>query len=243
MATYFVSDFHLGELDPERDRKKYRLFCRFLERIGADLDHLVILGDLFDFWFEYRYLIPKQHLPILFRLRDLVAAGVKVTYVCGNHDFWIGDFMDVELGFGLVRDDFAIASPKGRVLVLHGDGVASSDWKYRILKRVLRNRINVALYRLLPPSLAYGLARAVSRRSRGHTEKRPKDSFVEEYVDCAKRKFAEGYFAVVCGHIHLPEIRKIGGNYYVNSGDWLTHFSYVRFDGSQFELGNMREEK
>jgi UDP-2,3-diacylglucosamine hydrolase len=243
MATYFVSDFHLGELDPERDRTKYRLFYRFLERTGTDLDHLVILGDLFDFWFEYRYLIPKQHLPILFRLRDLVVAGVKVTYVCGNHDFWIGDFMDVELGFSLVRDDFSIESPKGRVLVLHGDGVASSDWKYRILKRVLRSRINIALYRLLPPGLAYSLALAVSRRSRGHTERRPKDSFVEEYVDFAKRKFTEGYFAVICGHIHIPEIRKVADNYYVNSGDWLTHFSYVRLDGSQFELGNMHDEK
>jgi UDP-2,3-diacylglucosamine hydrolase len=87
------------------------------------------------------------------------------------------------------------------------------------------------------------LALAISRRSRGHTEKRPKDSFIEEYVTFAKERFAEGYFAVVCGHIHLPELRKIGDNYYVNSGDWLAHFSYVRFDGTQFVVDNMLDEK
>ncbi len=239
MSTFFVSDFHLGEPDPDRDREKYRLFCRFLDRVGADLDHLLILGDLFDFWFEYRHLIPKRHLAILFRLRDLVVAGVRVTYVCGNHDFWIGDFMETELGFSVVRDELSIDSPQGRVLVLHGDGVAPSDWKYRMLKRVLRNRVNIALYRLFPSSAAYGLALTVSRRSRGHTEQRPLDSFVEEYVDFARGKFAEGYFAVVCGHIHFPEIRRIGNNCYVNSGDWLSHFSFVRFDGSEFSLGSM----
>ncbi len=237
MATYFVSDFHLGESDPERDREKYRRFCDLLVQIKADLDHLVILGDMFDFWFEYRHLIPKHHQDVLCRLRDLVSEGVRVTYVCGNHDFWMGEFFDSELGIGLVRDDFTIDSARGKVLVLHGDGIAPSDWKYRILKRILRNRLNIFLYSQLPPSLAYNLALGVSRRSRGHTQKRPKDSFVEECVQFARAKVSEGYFAVVCGHIHLPEIREIGGGYYVNSGDWLTNFSYVRFDGSEFTLG------
>jgi UDP-2,3-diacylglucosamine hydrolase len=236
MATYFVSDFHFGEADPERDRRKYRVFREFVERVRVDLDHLVIVGDLFDFWFEYRHLIPKHYLPILAILRELTDSGVRITYVCGNHDFWMGDFMTAELDITMVRDEFIIASRKGNVLVLHGDGVAPSDWKYRLLKRVLRNRLNVALYRLLPPNFAYSLALAVSRRSRGHTEKRPKDSFVEEYVDFARRKFAEGYCAVICGHIHAPEIRDFGENYYVNTGDWLTHFSYVRFDDNKFTL-------
>lgn len=236
MATYFVSDFHLGESDSDRDQKKLSVFDRFLAQIGNDLDHLVVLGDLFDFWFEYRHLIPKRHLPVLFRLRELTTAGIKVTYVCGNHDFWVGDFMESELGFRVVRDEFVLESAGGRVLVLHGDGVAPSDWKYRILKRVLRNRVNIALYRLLPPGLAYRLALAVSHRSRGHTSMRPKASFVEEYVQFAQRKHAEGFAAVVCGHIHHPEIRRLGSNFYVNTGDWLDHFSYVRFDGAAFSL-------
>jgi UDP-2,3-diacylglucosamine hydrolase len=241
VATYFVSDFHFGEPDVERDRKKLRLFYYLLDQIRGDLDHLVILGDLFDFWFEYRHLIPKQHLPVLFRLKELVESGVRVTYVCGNHDFWVGEFMESELGFKLVRDEFVIDSPAGKVLVLHGDGVAPSDWKYRVLKRVLRNRVNIALYRLLPPNIAYGLALTVSRRSRGHTSMRPRDSFVEEYVSFARKKHAEGYFAIVCGHIHAPEIRQLGGNCYVNSGDWLDNYTYVRFDGTAFTIAAMQD--
>jgi UDP-2,3-diacylglucosamine hydrolase len=237
MATYFVSDFHLGEADPSRDQTKYRLFCNLLSKAGSDLEHLVILGDLYDFWFEYRHLVPKHNLQIPLKLKELVEAGTKVSYVCGNHDFWMGDFFETELGVGLIHDEFCLESPSGKVLVLHGDGIAPSDWKYRILKKILRNPVNIALYRLLPPNIAYRMALTVSRGSRGHTEKRPKDSFVEEYFEFAQRQFAKGYFAVVCGHLHLPEIRKSGDKFYVNSGDWLTHYSYVRFDGSEFLLG------
>jgi UDP-2,3-diacylglucosamine hydrolase len=237
MATYFVSDFHFGEADSRQESRKYDRFCSFLAQRQSDIEHLVILGDLFDFWFEYHHLLPKHHLPILFGLRDLVRGGVRVSYVCGNHDFWMGDFMEMELGIKLIRDRLVIETPEGKILALHGDGIAPSDWKYRILKSILRNRVNIALYRLLPPGLAYSLALGVSRRSRGHTAQRPKESFVEEYIDYARARIAEGYHALICGHIHLPEIRKIDDGFYVNSGDWLSHFSYVRYDRGDFEIG------
>lgn len=240
MAIYFVSDFHLGEDEEERERRKCVLFGDFLSRVGSDLKQLVILGDLFDFWFEYRHLIPKRHLPILFQLRDLAHGGTKVSYLCGNHDFWMGDFMESELGITLIQDRMVLETSHGRILATHGDGIAPSDWKYRMLKKILRNRVNIALYKLLPPGLAYPLALSVSRHSRGHTEQRPKDSFVDEYIEYTRARIAEGYFALVCGHIHLPEIRAIGAGYYVNSGDWLFHYSFVRYDEGKFEIGYMK---
>lgn len=239
MATYFVSDFHLGELDKDRDRRKLELFDQFLEKCKGDLAHLIILGDLYDFWFEYRYLIPKHNLSILYELKELVRRGVKVSYICGNHDFWIGDFMASELGFEVETDQLVIESQLGKVLVLHGDGLAPSDYKYRILKRVLRNRVGIALYRQLPTSLAYRLALGVSGSSRHYGAVQPSADFVREYHDFARKRFKEGFAAVVCGHIHWPELVEIDGRFYVNCGDWLNYFTYVRFDGMQFELSSM----
>ncbi|MBK7091699.1 MAG: UDP-2,3-diacylglucosamine diphosphatase [bacterium] len=239
MAIYFVSDFHLGERDRDRDQRKLELFDKFLSNISSDLSHLIILGDLYDFWFEYRYLIPKHNLSILFRLRDLVKSGVRVTYICGNHDFWIGDFMQSELGFEVEMDQLVLDTPRGKVLALHGDGIAPSDYKYRLLKRVLRNRAGIALYRQLPTTIAYKLALAVSGGSRHYGEQKPSDKFVSEYHDFARQKFSEGYHAIICGHIHWPELVDIGGNFYINCGDWLNYFSYVRLDNGKFELSAM----
>lgn len=236
MATYFVSDFHLGESSNDRDRRKLELFDRFLQRVAGDLSHLVILGDLYDFWFEYRYLIPKHNLTILFKLRELTQRGVKVSYICGNHDFWLGDFMQSELGFEVAVDRLVLDSPRGKILALHGDGIAPSDYKYRLLKRVLRNRIGIALYRQLPTTLAYRLALGVSGGSRHYGEQKPSEKFVAEYHDYARKCFAEGYHAVICGHIHWPELVEIQGNYYINCGDWLNYFSYVRLEAGNFEL-------
>lgn len=239
MTDYFISDFHLGERDVERDARKLDLFDKFLERISGDLTHLIILGDLYDFWFEYRYLIPKHNLSILFKLRDLVQRGVKVTYVCGNHDFWLGDFMQRELGFEVQSDQLLLDTPRGRIIAVHGDGIAPSDIKYRILKRVLRNRAGIALYRQLPTTLAYRLALGVSGGSRHYGEQRPGEKFVAEYHEFARKKFAEGYYAVICGHIHWPELVDYEGRFYINCGDWLKYFTYVRFDGSAFALLSM----
>lgn len=236
MATYFVSDFHLGESNNDRDRRKLELFDGFLQRVASDLTHLVVLGDLYDFWFEYRYLIPKHNLSILFKLRELTRRGVKVSYICGNHDFWLGDFMESELGFEVATDRLVLDTPRGKVLALHGDGIAPSDYKYRMLKRILRNRAGIALYRQLPTTLAYKLALGVSGGSRQYGERKPSEPFIAEYHDFARKCFAEGYYAVICGHIHWPELVDIQGRYYVNCGDWLTYFSYVRLEDGRFEL-------
>ncbi len=239
MATYFVSDFHLGESTNDRDRRKLELFTKFLQRTAGDLTHLVILGDLYDFWFEYRYLIPKHNLSILFKLRELTQSGRKVSYICGNHDFWLGDFMQTELGFEVTADRLVLDSPRGKILALHGDGIAPSDYKYRLLKRVLRNRVGIALYRQLPTTLAYSLALGVSGGSRHYGEQKPSEKFIAEYHDFARKCFAEGYHAVICGHIHWPEIVELKGNYYINCGDWLEYFSYVRLENGNFELLSM----
>jgi UDP-2,3-diacylglucosamine hydrolase len=239
MSIYFVSDFHFGEGAPSAEARKLQIFDSFLKKIESDLEHLVILGDLFDFWFEYRDLIPKRNLGVLFRLRELIDAGIPVTYVSGNHDHWLGDFLNSEIGITVVGDKLELETPNGKILAMHGDGLAKSDWKYRLLKKVLRNRFCIALYRLWPPSLAFWLAKVAANSSRRHSVRRPRERFLEQYRDYARHVLDQGYFAFVCGHTHHPEFQRFNNYYYVNSGDWLTHFSYVRFAEGEFQLESM----
>jgi len=242
MAVYFLSDFHLGGSEPAQETRKLGLFEEFIARHRDDLEHLVLLGDLFDFWFEYRHLIPKRNLQLLFLLRDLLASGVPITYVTGNHDHWIGDFLSTELGIEVVGDRLELETPAGKILAMHGDGLARSDWKYRLLKKVLRNRVCIALYKLLPPSLAYWLAHGAARSSRNHTAKRPREQFLEEYREFGREVLRGDYFAFICGHTHHPEMLRIGERYFLNSGDWLGHFTYVRYADGEFQLQSMLDE-
>ncbi|MFH2055316.1 MAG: UDP-2,3-diacylglucosamine diphosphatase [bacterium] len=242
MAIYFLSDFHLGEGDAATEARKLERFKEFISRSRADLEHLVLLGDLFDFWFEYRHLIPKRNLQLLFLLRDLLASGVPITYVTGNHDHWIGDFLSVELGIEVVGDRLELDTGAGKILAMHGDGLAKSDWKYRLLKKVLRNRVCIALYKLLPPSLAYWLAYGAAQSSRRHTAKRPRDRFLEEYREYGRQMLAGDYCAFICGHTHHPELLRFGEKYFLNTGDWISHFSYIRFADGEFQLLSMLDQ-
>lgn len=242
MAIYFISDFHLGSNDAKTESLKLELFAKFIQKERSEIEHLVVLGDLYDFWFEYKHLIPKCNLEILYSLRNLVKQGKKVSYISGNHDFWLGDFMETELGFQMVDDQLEIPTDQGKILAIHGDGLAKSDWKYRILKKILRNKFNIALYKLLPPSLAYSLALKVSHSSRNYTSERTKATFLPEYELYAKQKLDDGYFAFICGHTHYPQLKRFGEKYYINSGDWINHFTYVKFSDGEFQLLNMLDD-
>ncbi|MFQ5606928.1 MAG: UDP-2,3-diacylglucosamine diphosphatase, partial [Candidatus Zixiibacteriota bacterium] len=149
-SLFVFSDAHLGANDSVTEALKSARISDLLALVKERGSRLVILGDLFDFWFEYKNAIPKQQLRVIFRLADLVESGIPVDYVSGNHDFWLGDFLTVEAGIRIHRDEFELSEQGQRLFFVHGDGLAPQDWKYRIVKRVLRSKLNIALYRLLP---------------------------------------------------------------------------------------------
>jgi UDP-2,3-diacylglucosamine hydrolase len=235
MALYIFSDAHLGCGSPDKEAEKISKICSLVKLVELDGDRLVILGDLFDFWFEYKYVIPKAYHDVLFLLRELVKRGIKVDYVSGNHDFWMGDFFERHLGVTVHRDTLSLDYHGRRYLMIHGDGLAPADRGYRILKRVLRNRFNIWLYRKLPPDWAYPLAQWVSGNSRDYTSRRD-HVFARDYEDFAKSQIEHGYNTVIIGHLHIPILTRFEKGTYVNSGDFITHFSYVRCDGSDVSL-------
>lgn len=235
MAIYFFSDVHLGAADKAGEETKLAKLAAFLDRVEIDAERIYILGDLFDFWFEYKHAIPKEHLKIIFRLAAMAEKGIGIHYITGNHDFWLGEFLSREAGIVIHRDYLEISEGGKRIFLIHGDGLSPSDWGYRILKRILRNRFNIWLYRKLPPDWAIPLAKNVSSSSRGYTSGR-EQKFIKDYEVYAQRKLNEGYDAVIIGHLHIPVFMKFERGIYINTGDFIDHFSYAKLDGGNLTL-------
>jgi UDP-2,3-diacylglucosamine hydrolase len=229
-AIYFISDAHLS-FDTDTTEK---VLANFLETISKKASQLYIVGDLFDFWFEYKHAIPAAYLRTLAKLLELTVSGIEVVYLPGNHDFWLGDYLSKQVGVKLIRDSVDVTLQGKKIHLFHGDGLAYDDYRYRLLKKVFRFKPNIWLYKLLPVDLAYRLAHRMSGASRQYTSGKKKD--LRGYYDYAKARIEAGSDAVIMGHTHIPEIRQIDNGLYINAGDWISHYSYVVLDKGQFRL-------
>lgn len=242
MKTLAVSDVHLN-VAPD-GRETLAAFTRFLRGIDPDeVNRLIVLGDLFDFWFEYRHVVFSGYFEVLRAFADLNEAGVELHFVCGNHDFWAGRFLEESLGFRIYPQSATIAFDGLRAHLAHGDGINPRDRGYRLYKRIARWGLSVRAFRLLHPDWAMALAQGVSRGSRRMSRvpdvsQGPEVAPIRAY---AERVLASGEADVVlCGHSHYP-VRETfptptGTGLYLNTGDWLFHRSYVEWDGAEFRL-------
>lgn len=223
---FIVSDVHLGAVPQATERA----FVEFLREVGRVGGTLLLAGDIFDFWFEYGSVIPGRHFRVLAAIAEVADAGVPVTYVGGNHDAWGGRFLEEEVGVRFHREPFHTTLAGRRALIAHGDGLGKGDLRYRALKAVLRSRPAMVGFRLLHPELGVRIARAVST-TEAHAEDeaaaRGRAAFLEEWAGERFREDAELAW-VVCGHAHFPALRDFGGGrYYLNAGDWISHFTYI----------------
>jgi len=228
-ATYFISDIHLGLGAPEKEKAKEERLLSFLRSILPSTDTLFIVGDLFDFWFEYKTVIPKGFHRTLAALQEFTDRGITVHYLAGNHDFWMGDFFQTELGIILHREPFEMSVGGKRIYFHHGDGLAHNDLGYRIIKPILRNRLNIWLYRWLHPDIGVRLARGSSKTSRGYTSEKHYGE-EEGMITFARLKISEGVDVVVMGHRHQPKLVRIDKGVYVNLGDWISFNTYGKMD-------------
>jgi UDP-2,3-diacylglucosamine hydrolase len=190
---------------------------------------------LFDFWFEYKHAIPKDNHHVLFLIHELSRHGIRIDYVSGNHDFWMGDYFEKQVGLVVHRDHLDLDYQGKRVHLTHGDGLARADRGYRFLKKVLRNRFNVWLYRMLPPDWGIPLAKYVSQSSRSYTARRD-NTFVNDYEEYARIRLEHGCDVVLIGHLHIPVIRTFPEGVYINTGDFISHFSYVKITRDETSL-------
>ena len=235
--VYFISDIHLGapSLTSEFEEKRKEQLLNFLESVAQNGSRLIIVGDLFDFWYEYRYVIPKEFFWLYAKLKELTESGMPVDYVAGNHDFYLGTFFSGPLGMRVHQDGFSEVMGGKRFLVVHGDGLALRDTGYRILKRILRNKLTQAFIRWIHPDVGFGMAKAFSRKSREYTTSKDFGE-LDGMLLFAARKIGEGFDYVIMGHNHVPRTQQFGAGTYINLGDWLSNFTYGVFDGGVMEL-------
>jgi UDP-2,3-diacylglucosamine hydrolase len=216
-AHYFISDAHLGA---GRREAESRLFS-FLESIRGHADSLYILGDLFEFWFEYRWAVPKHGFKALARLAELHDRGTRIGYLKGNHDFWFKNFLKREMDAD-AADEMDVVIDGKRVFLCHGD-VLDKGFVPRLFRSLMRSPVSGALYGLGHPDFGIGLAQRVALTSRAMTAK---PYLLKAMSLFAERQLASGFDIVVMGHSHVPELTAYGKGMYLNVGDWIQHFTY-----------------
>lgn len=238
---YFASDFHLGAPGDTKSSERERLLCKWLDEIKGDAAEIYLVGDVFDFWFEHKYTIPKGFVRILGKLAELVDSGIKVHFFTGNHDTWMRDYFPNEIGIE-VHDEPIERTYNGKNFFIgHGDGLGPGDHKYKLLKKIFRSKTCQWLYARIHPNLSFWIARASSLKSRAATGKADEIFNGKEnewlYVFCQDylKNHKTDYF--VFGHRHLPlELDVDGKALYINLGDWLRYYTYAVFDGQELKL-------
>ena len=235
MATYFISDVHLGLGTKEKEKAKENRLLGFLQEVFPVTETLFIVGDLFDFWFEYKTVIPKGFHRTLSALQGFTDAGKTIHYLAGNHDFWMKDFFREELGIHVHLEPFEMTVQGKRIYLHHGDGLAENDLGYKLIKPVLRHKFNAWLYRWLHPDIGVRLAKGSSRTSREYTSQKhygEEEGMIRE----ATRKIHEGFDIVIMGHRHKPNVLKIDNGTYINLGDWIAYNTYAELSHGIIEL-------
>jgi UDP-2,3-diacylglucosamine hydrolase len=239
--VYFLSDFHLGAPHYAASRKREDKLVHFLDEIKADAAAIFIVGDMFDFWYEYKYVVPKGYVRLLGKLAALTDAGIAVHFFVGNHDMWMKDYFQTEMAIPVYFGPETFEWNGKKFYIAHGDGLGPGDHGYKMLKRIFRNPVCQWLFGMLPPVVGIGLANFFSRKSREAVADHEmqflgadKEWLMIHSQDVLKNKHYD-YF--IYGHRHVPGMHPLGANsQYVNLGDWVLHFSYGVFDGDQFQL-------
>jgi len=238
---YFLSDFHLGAPNAEASLVREKKINRFLDSIKADAAEIFIVGDLFDFWYEYKKVVPKGYVRILGKLAELTDAGIPIHFFVGNHDMWMRDYFQKELNIPVYFEPVPFEFNGKKFLIGHGDGLGPGDKGYKFIKKIFRNKAAQWLFGIMPPAMGMGIAHYFSRKSRaqtGQTDEKflgeDKEWLIQYSKEILKK---EHYDYLVFGHRHLPIDFKINDqSRYINLGDWIKYFSYAEFDGNNLEL-------
>jgi UDP-2,3-diacylglucosamine hydrolase len=238
---YFASDFHLGVPDYEKSLVREKKIVEWLDLIKKDADELYLLGDVFDFWFEYKTVVPRGFVRLLGKLAELSDSGVKIHYFTGNHDMWTFDYLAKELNVKIYRVPIEAEYGNKKFYIGHGDGLGPGDHGYKFIKKVFSSKFCQWLFALLHPNLGIGIAEYFSRKSRiatGTTDEKFLGEEKEWLVIHSKELLEKKHYDfLIFGHRHLPLDIKINGtSRYVNIGDWIRYFSYGVFDGKDFHL-------
>jgi len=239
--VFFASDFHLGIDTDQTSRERELKIVRWLESIQREADAIYLLGDVFDFWFEYKRVIPKGFVRLLGKLAEIRDQGIPVYFFNGNHDMWMFRYFEEEFGIPIYRKPILLEIQGKTFLIGHGDGLGPGDHGYKFIKKVFANPVCQWLFARLHPNFGMSIANFWSGKSRDShggipAYLGPEGEWLIQYANDKLDTTAVDFF--VFGHRHLPIdfTLKNGKSRYINLGDWMNHFSYAVFDGKELKL-------
>jgi UDP-2,3-diacylglucosamine hydrolase len=238
---YFISDFHLGAPDHASSIIREKKIVAFLDEIKNNASHIFILGDLFDFWYEYKKVVPKGFVRILGKLAELTDSGIIIKFFVGNHDMWMNGYFEEELGIDVFYEPQEYEFNGKKFFVGHGDGLGPGDHRYKFIKRIFRNRFSKRVFGALHPGTGIGLANYMSRKSRTATGTTDEEFLGEDnewlIIFCKEMLQKKHFDFFIFGHRHFPIDFKLSNmSRYINLGDWIKYDSYAVFDGINTEL-------
>ena len=244
---YFASDNHLGAPSEKESQIRERKFIMWLDSIKEDAEIIFLLGDLFDFWFEYKNSVPKGFTRTLGKLAELSDMGIKIYFFVGNHDYWMRDYFEKELGIKVFKKPEAFIFNSKSFFIGHGDGLGPGDKGYKRMKLILSNSFFIWLYRLIHPDIGIPLGKYFSQKNKlisGEKDLSFKGEDNEWLIRYCKKKLDQDqidYF--IFGHRHLPITHSLKNkSKYINLGDWISHYTYGVFDGENFNLRSFNPE-
>lgn len=239
--VYFSSDNHLGAPNQQHSKPREAKFVAWLDEVKHDAAAIFLLGDLFDFWFEYKHVVPKGFVRVLGKLAEIKDSGIPIYFFVGNHDLWMDDYFEQELGIPVYHRPKEFSFNHKTFLVGHGDGLGPGDKGYKRMKKVFTNPFSKWLYRWLHPDIGVPLAQHLSVKNKlisGDEDAKFLGEENEWLAQYAKRKLERKHYDYfIFGHRHLPMEIEVGKNStYFNLGDWINFYTYGVFDGEKFEL-------
>ena len=238
---YFLSDFHLGAPDHAISLEREKRIVQFLDEIKNNAAEIFIVGDLFDFWYEYRKVVPKGFTRILGKLALLTDAGIPIYFFVGNHDMWMKGYFEEELNIPVYHEPQTFEWNSKKFYIGHGDGLGPGDHGYKFIKKIFRNKFCQWLFGILPPAMGMGLADYFSRKSRAVTGQIDEQFLGEEkewLIIYSKEILHKQHFDyLIFGHRHLPiDFSFNNSSRYINLGDWIRYYTYAEFDGEALTL-------
>ncbi len=238
---YFLSDFHLGAPNKANSLLREKKIVHFLDTIYKDAALIIIAGDIFDFWYEYKTVVPKGYTRLLGKLAEITDSGVDVHLFAGNHDMWMRSYFQEELNIPVYFEPRTYIFNNKKFYVGHGDGLGPGDHGYKFIKKVFRNKTCQWLFGQMHPTLGMGIANYFSQKSREKTG--ASDALFlgedKEWLIIYSREILakEHFDFFVFGHRHLPlDISLTHRSRYINLGDWITSFTYAVFNGNDLNL-------
>jgi len=242
---YFASDFHLGVSSAYESLERERRVVSWLSSIRETASHIFILGDIFDFWFEYRYTVPKGFIRLLGKFMELRDAGIPLIFFTGNHDMWMFNYFQEEFDIQVLNDPVTMYIQDKKFYIGHGDGLGPGDMKYKLIKKIFKNKAAQGVFQWIHPNLGMGLARYWSKKSRIKNSLKDQDFHEDQewlLQFCREQEAMEHHDFYIFGHRHLPLNIEINeSSRYINIGDWISFFTYAEYDGIDVYLKNFKK--